>query len=80
MSELIGEDKTDLIEQDFEKVFNGFDQDSGGSINQEEMYNFLETLFGENYQKDIDVSAVEQKRKQIEEEQLNEIAKIKAKV
>jgi len=25
MSELIGEDKTDLIEQDFEKVFNGFD-------------------------------------------------------
>ena len=80
MSELIGEDKTDLIEQDFEKVFNGFDQDSGGSINQEEMYNFLETLFGENYQKDIDVSAVEQKRKQIEEEQLNEIAKIKAKI
>jgi len=33
MSELIGEDKTDLIEQDFEKVFNGFDADSGGSIN-----------------------------------------------
>ena len=80
MSELIGEDKTDLIEQDFEKVFNGFDADSGGSINQEEMYNFLETLFGENYSKDIDVSAIEQKRKQIEQEQLNEIAKIKAKI
>jgi len=44
------------------------------------MYNFLETLFGENYSKDIDVSAIEQKRKQIEEEQLNEIAKIKAKI
>jgi hypothetical protein len=32
------------------------------------MYNFLETLFGENYSKDIDVSAIEQKRKQIEDE------------
>ena len=80
MSELIGEDKTDMIEKEFEKVYNGFDADGNGSINQSEMYNFLDTLFGENTIREIDISAIEEKRKQIEQQQLNEIAKIQAKI
>lgn len=80
VSELLGDDMQSLIEQDFEKVYNGFDSDSSGGINQSEMYNFLETLFGSNYTSSIDVSAIEQKRKEIEEQQLNEISKIKSKI
>ena len=33
MSELIGEDKSELIEKEFDKVYNGFDADNNGSIN-----------------------------------------------
>jgi hypothetical protein len=32
MSEILGEDKTDVVEKDFEKVYNGFDKDGNGSI------------------------------------------------
>ena len=63
MSEILGEDKTDVVEKDFEKVYNGFDKDGNGSIDQSEMYNFLDTLFGKNYSKNIDVSVIEEKRK-----------------
>ena len=44
------------------------------------MYNFLDTLFGENTLKEIDISAIEEKRKQIELQQLNEICKIQTKI
>jgi Ca2+-binding EF-hand superfamily protein len=57
MSELLNKkNMQEMIEKEFEKVYNGFDLDGNGSINQSEMYNFLETLFGQNYQQSIDIS------------------------
>jgi Ca2+-binding EF-hand superfamily protein len=48
LKDILGDDNNmgKIIGQEFDKVYNGFDLDGNGVINQSEMYNFLEALFG----------------------------------
>jgi Ca2+-binding EF-hand superfamily protein len=39
----------EMIAEEFDKVYSGFDLDGRGSINLSEMYTLIETIFGSNY-------------------------------